>query len=96
MAKDGIIPGVGGVLPLDGSPPRFPLDEAFVTYNLDDRAADACEWNIRNISMRKCRCRWKKLFRKSLSSPAVYTYLHSYVFQFHRTGYEANITSFFH
>lgn len=37
-----IIPGVGGVLPLDGSPPKFPLDEAFVTYSLDDRAADAC------------------------------------------------------
>lgn len=39
------IPGVGGVLPLDAStpaPPKFPLDDPFVAYSLDVRAADAC------------------------------------------------------
>ena len=40
-------PGVGGVLPRDGStpeaaaPPKFPLDEALDAYNFEDRTADA-------------------------------------------------------
>lgn len=39
---------MGGVLPREGSapgapgPPKLPLDEPFVAYSLDERAADAC------------------------------------------------------
>lgn len=45
--KTCVIPGVGGVLPRDGSAPgcapgpKLPLDEPFVAYSLDDLAADA-------------------------------------------------------
>lgn len=48
-SKTCVIPGVGGVLPREGSapgcapgPPKLPLDEPFVAYSLDDLAADAC------------------------------------------------------
>lgn len=42
-----VLPGVGGVLPLDASafPPKLPLDEPFVAYSLEDLAADACKMN---------------------------------------------------
>lgn len=47
--KTCVIPGVGGVLPREGSapgcapgPPKLPLDEPFVAYSLDDLAAEAC------------------------------------------------------
>lgn len=44
------VPGVGGVLPLDWSGPKFPLDDAFVAYSLDDRAdaydASNCEYSM--------------------------------------------------
>lgn len=38
-----LLPGVGGVLPLDGSAPapKLPLDDPFVAYSLEDLAADA-------------------------------------------------------
>lgn len=46
--KTCVIPGVGGVLPREGSapgcapgPPKLPLDEPFVAYSLDDLAAEA-------------------------------------------------------
>lgn len=37
-----LLPGVGGVLPRDASPPppKFPLDDPFVAYSRDDRAAE--------------------------------------------------------
>lgn len=49
-----VIPGVGGVLPREGSapgcapgPPKLPLDEPFVAYSLDDLAAEA--WKERGL-----------------------------------------------
>lgn len=46
-SKNCVIPGVGGVLPREGSapgapaPPKLPLDEPFVAYSLEDLAAEA-------------------------------------------------------